>query len=78
MIKQIKIFSGIHALIIILSFFVACKNYNDVPYAYKSPEKLNDNLQVANISVVNIDSAPDLSNYQKDQRRSIRGKHILF
>lgn len=56
MIKPIKIYSRIPLLIILLLFVIACKNFNNVSYVYKSPKNLNDRLQVASISELNIDS----------------------
>ncbi len=56
MIKPIRIFSKIFTSIILILFVVACKNYNKIPYIYKPPEKLNDDLRVADISDVYIDS----------------------
>ncbi len=52
-----KISSKVISLMILLLLLVACKNYSDIPYSYKLPEKLNDNLQVAHIYDVNIDSS---------------------
>ncbi len=56
MIKPVKIYSRILIPITLLLLVFACKNYKDIPYAYKSPENLNDSLQVANISYVKMDS----------------------
>lgn len=55
-IKPIKFCSKILISIILLLLVFACKDYNDIPYTYKSPENLSDSLQVANIADVKIDS----------------------
>ena len=78
MIQLFRVSSWTSTSIIISLMVFGCKNYNNIPYTYRQPEKLPNSLQVANISDVHIDSNLIYQAVKRIKGRAVGQTHSIL